>query len=87
MIDLQAVYQWSTSYINSPRQSPIDDLQFERRRVEMFFGRVGRLRCGEESRDYSDITTVNVECVFAIAVGRENDYEGVEWTSAVRVGV
>jgi hypothetical protein len=55
MIDLQAVYQWSISYLNNPRQYPIDDLESEERRVEMFFGRVGRLRCREENRDYSDI--------------------------------
>ena len=38
MIDLQAVYQSSTSYLNNPIEYPIDDLQFEGRRVEMFFG-------------------------------------------------
>jgi hypothetical protein len=80
MIDLQAVYQWSISYLNNPRQYPIDDLQSEERRVEMFFGRVGRLRCEEESPDYSgyDIFTLDVGCVFAIYVGRGKRYEVVE---------
>ena len=65
----------------------MDDLQCGVRRVEMCFGRVGRLRCGVKCRDYSVMITLGPEYVSVIFVKEEGGYEGLEWSSALTVEV
>ena len=85
MIDLQAVYRPMVSYLYILALIPMNDLQCGGRRVEMFFGRFGRLLCGRDFRDCWLLFTSGSEYVSAIFVKDEKRYEVSEWSGALTV--